>query len=235
MKNKFTTIMLLLSFMIVATGVLVMSRVNAQTYTTPAPAVTTSTITATPNVTAGIPPVEIDIDSNGSTLIRGTVQSVGTNSVVINSWIGPWTIQTSSATTMIPVGTSNGDTSNIAVGDFVGALGTVNQNQSLTVVATVVHDWTKTNPGISTATTSTLPTGQNLYTGTVSSIGQNTFVLSGSDGNSYTVNVDSNTAIWNTARSVVSFGSINSGDSIRIDGTLSGSTITASVVRDTSQ
>ena len=179
--------------------------------------------------------------------MRASVKSVGTNSIVVDGWGGTWIIRTNAATQVISnASNAIGDVSAIAVGDFIGVSGSMARDQVYTVDATLVRDWT-TNPlaaastpsTTTTTTTSTFTTTTSatvpLYTGTASAIGADSFTLTSLDGTEYTVMTDSSTVFLNTARATIAFSDIESGDSIRVNGSLSDSTITATVVRDISR
>ena len=188
-------------------------------------------------------PQILSVDATGNVLLRGTVASVNSNVIVVNSWGGSWTIQTSNATQVVPAGSSSAsDIAGIGVGDFVGVSGVIASGNPWAINATIVHDWT-TSPGsvsgsantsgtgvvptMTTAGTSSpaaeTPSGDMLYTGTatdVSNIGNGTFILTGSDGTTYTVNVPSGATIWNAAREPIALSNIATNDSIRLDGSL---------------
>lgn len=217
--------------------------------TTPTPTTpvttTASVMPATyPTVGTTPAPMVLDVDSSGSVLLRASVKSIAANSIVVDGWGGTWIIRTNAATQVISnASNAAGDVSAISVGDFVGVSGTMARDQIYTVDATLVRDWT-TNPltastpstsmTTSTSTTST-SAAVPLYTGTASAIGADSFTLTSLDGTEYTVMTDNNTVFLNTARETIAFSDITSGDSIRINGSLSGSTITATVVRDISR
>ncbi len=190
-------------------------------------------------------PMVMDVDSSGTVLMRASVKSIDTNSIVVDGWGGTWIIRTNAATQVISnAPNATGDVSAISVGDFVGVSGSMARDQIYTVDATLVRDWTTSpltvvsTPSTTTTTTSTSTTSSAtvpLYTGTASAIGADSFTLTSLDGTEYTVMTDSNTVFLNTARATIAFSDIESGDSIRINGSLSGSTITAGVVRDISR
>jgi hypothetical protein len=150
----------------------------------------------------------------------------------------------------------------MSVGDLVGVSGTIATDQPWTIDAAIVHDWTTspptttdtsvvtppaTTPDVTTPDTTTAPTAPAdvtatfgaLYTGTatdVSNLANSSFVLTGTDGTQYTVQVNPGATIWNTASGNIGLTDIAQGDSIRLNGTLQADgTITADVVRDTSQ
>lgn len=91
-------------------------------------------------------PMVVDIADDGTVLIRGVVESAGTDSITIMTWGGGWTVRTTSVSTVFSSGNnSGGNMSAISVGDFVGVMGRVNVNEGFTVDADIVRDWT-TNP-----------------------------------------------------------------------------------------
>lgn len=90
------------------------------------------------------------------------------------------------------------------------------------------------NVSVSASSTG-IPSGDTLYTGTLSNASGGSFTLTTAGGTTYTVNVTSGATIWNNARSTVGLSSFNSGDAIRIDASpASDGSLTADVVRDTS-
>lgn len=79
----------------------------------------------------------LEVGPNGKVLLRGTVTEVGANFLKVKSWGGiVWTITISSTTKFMP-----SDMSQIVVGDFVGVQGIANKD-SATVDAGLVRDWT---------------------------------------------------------------------------------------------
>ncbi len=82
-------------------------------------------------------PMVVQIGPSGNILLRGTVDSVGQNSLTVKSWGGDWTVMINASTKLAPASTIG----QFAVGDFVGVHGTVDQNASWTVHADVVRDW----------------------------------------------------------------------------------------------
>jgi hypothetical protein len=210
---------------------------------------------ASPSTPSQLAPMIVSVDDQGNALVRGVVLSTSPNSLTLRGWGGTWTINTNSSAE-VDTGTGsvfNGDMSNIAVGDFVGAEGAIDGNNNWTVDATVVRDWTtsplsasdvptsstiSTAPMIPATTTDSMPVGDTLYTGTVTSVGAGTITFTDASGNTETANVDPSSAtIWNNTSTALPLASIQTGDTIRLDGSLSsdGTTINADVVRDTSQ
>ena len=80
-------------------------------------------------------PLVLTITDKGEIAIRGSVVSVGTSSFTMKTWGGTWTVTTDSTTEVVPAAIST-----IAVGDFVGVLGTVSQD-GMTVTANYVRNW----------------------------------------------------------------------------------------------
>lgn len=119
--------------------------------------------------TTGIPPVTpmpqvVEVDGAGNILIRGHVQTVGEDAFTLATWGGIWTIETTAATRIIPNGPQGlSDPSLLSVGDFVGVRGVVAAEQSLTVVANLVRDWT-THPFIETQQTATATNTTSINT-----------------------------------------------------------------------
>ena len=93
-------------------------------------------------------PVVLEIASDGTALLRGTVTEVGTDTLTVESWGGLWTIRVNDDGTVIP--TQNGTTTpndlgGFAVGDFVGAEGLIDGDAAMTINTSFVRNWT-TNP-----------------------------------------------------------------------------------------
>jgi hypothetical protein len=196
----------------------------------------------------------VNVDANGHALVRGIITSKTFSSdgsvrtIVINSWGGAWTIRTNVATMAIPQGSiGGGDLSIMPVGDFVGVDGQIAQDQMNTIDGTVVRDWTISPTGTGATSSSSSDSGSTasstgaisygtLYTGTASATdGTSTFTLTDSSGTAYTVTTNSDTILIDTNGDPITFSSIGNGDSIRLNGSLSGSSITATVVRDTAK
>lgn len=190
--------------------------------------------------------------SDGTILIRGTVESAGANALTIGTWGGTWTIDTSVTTDLIPSVSTIGSVSNIPVGDYVGIAGTVSETSPLTVDATIVHDWTQTDdimaPSIpmTTAVTTTTATATSTsvavttpaqtYTGTVNSTGGTTLTIIGSGGTTYTVDTNSTTDFTRMNNNGTNLAGFEPGDTVTVTGTLgSNNTISATNVQDTSR
>jgi hypothetical protein len=171
--------------------------------------------------------MQVVIGPSGSALVRGTVQSVGTSSVMISSWGGTWTVMLGSSTRILPQPLTSGSLADFAVGDLVGASGTAAQGQTLTINATVVRDWSKPARPVR-------PISQ-LFVGTASNIATSSFMLTTSNNVSYSVAVSSGTVIWDTPRRNIPYSDIQQGDTVRVQGILNGNTVAAQIVRDISR
>lgn len=104
----------------------------------------TGTPPATEPTTADTPaPVVVDIASDGTALIRGTVTQANADSLTVDTWGGTWTLRMNDDGTVIPAGSGGArDASAIQVGHFVGAEGRVSQDGDFTIDASFVRDWT---------------------------------------------------------------------------------------------
>ncbi len=80
----------------------------------------------------------VQIGPGGKTLLRGTVDAVGSNSLTVKSWGGDWVVNVASDANLMP----GASVSDVKVGDFVGVQGTTSQSAAWTVDANLVRDWT---------------------------------------------------------------------------------------------
>ena len=83
-------------------------------------------------------PVMISINPNGNALLRGTIASVGVDSLVIKSWGGNWTVKVTSAT---QISSPTHILSDFKVGDFAGVLGSVVEDGSFVINAEIIRMW----------------------------------------------------------------------------------------------
>src|SRR5690242_1281218 len=83
-------------------------------------------------------PMVININPKGNVMLRGTVTSVGTDSLVVKSWGGTWTVKVS-ATTKIK--TKNKLFSDIKEGDFVGVEGNISEDGNFVINARNLKVW----------------------------------------------------------------------------------------------
>ena len=84
-------------------------------------------------------PMIVNIGPNGNVLMRGIVVGApGTNSFMLKSWGGSWTVNVSATTQLI---TLNRALSDLQDGDFVGVLGKISSDGSFIVDASIVREW----------------------------------------------------------------------------------------------
>ena len=169
----------------------------------------------------------VQVNQNGRALLRGTIKSVGTNSLVVTSWGGDWTINTSSTTRILPESSMSG----WKAGDFVGIHGSVRENAVMTIDVTLVRDWSArkeikelkdaVNPRNWQGVVSNMNAASSTMTLTV-------------DGTAYTVNIVAGAKIVNKNYVPITLANISNGDSVRVWAIRSGTTLTAYIVRDTS-
>lgn len=162
-------------------------------------------------------PMALNVSAAGKVLLRGTIDSISGGTMAVKSWGGSWTVTTSSATNLMP-----NDMSQFKQGDFVGVSGTVSQTESFTVDAAIVRDWSAPKPVVKT------------LQGTASNVSAsaNTFTLTAADGAAYTVNLNSDARILNKKFMAAAFSNVKNGDTVRVYGSVNGSIVTASIVRD---
>jgi len=175
------------------------------------------------------PMMSVEIGTKGNVMLKGTVDSVGATSFAMKSWGGDWTVN---------VEPSVGDISKITVGDKISVSGMVNSGSAWTVDAKSFHDSTTVAQAVKPIGTHTGESDKpkifgKVFTGTASNISDTSLTLTGSKGMTYTVNLDIGAKIINKSSTVLSgLSSIHSGDTLRVNGTMTGTSITAKVVRD---
>jgi hypothetical protein len=181
----------------------------------------------------------LQVGPEGKVLMRGTIASVGSGSLTVNSWGGTWTVNVSSATKVLPEATGN-DLTNFKQGDFVGIQGTVSQSSQLTIDAALIRDWTyhqtvnqERQQNIKSANALKKSIAPKNYVGTASNISDNSFTLT-INGTANTVNVASGAKVVNRNWLNIKVSDIKDGDNVRVWGTNDNGTITASIVRDVS-
>ncbi len=178
------------------------------------------------------PEMIVQVGPNGKATLRGTIKTVGSTSLTVTSWGGDWMINIPAGTNVMPVT----DLTKFTVGDFVGVQGSVNQSAPWTIDAKIVRDWNlkqlqETNrQEVKQIMQEGMPKN---WQGTVSSVSTSSFSLT-IDGTAYTVNLAANAKIVDQRYSTISLANIKNGDTVRVFGTLSGTTLTVLVVRDTS-
>ena len=209
------------------------SLVLAQT-PTPSP---TATVTPSPSpiVVRDLAPkvkMVLEVTPNGKVLMRGTIESVTSNEIKVKSWGGTWTVKVTSATKLMPTT----DISHMKAGDFVGVQGSVDQTATLTINADLVRDWS-IREVIKEARKEVKEIMKNLqprnFQGTLSNLSSASFTLT-IDGVVHTVTLTTDAKIFNAKYLAIASSDMKNGDTIRVYGILSGTTISASVVRDIS-
>jgi hypothetical protein len=233
---------------------LAFAQVAGTTTSTTTPTTTTATSTTPAPIPVPIPPVmqkgemKLDIGPKGRVLIRGNVDAVGADYVMIKSWGGVWKVKVSSNTEVLPRVLGNAaDIVKYVIGDYVGAEGVVSTTEGWTINAKVIRDRTehkvlhverrenqKDIREIRKEDKKDEHDGEKkISEGKVGTLSRTSFtMLSGAK----TVNVTTSATTkfvnrnWNT----IAFADIHAGDSIRVYGSTSSSTIAAEVVRDTS-
>jgi hypothetical protein len=88
------------------------------------------------------PQMSIMLDRNGDGFIEGMVTAIGTNSLTLNSWGGPWTIDVGPNTQVIEHYGHPASINDFQVGDYVRVDGGVMSSSPWTISAAVVRDVT---------------------------------------------------------------------------------------------
>lgn len=110
--------------------------------------------------------MSVMINASGRAQLNGTVVSVASTSVVVKSWGGNWTVDTSGPD--VKILRRFGGASNLAefvAGDYVSVLGTVSDSATWTIVAKNVRDMS-------------IQARNASFTGTISNLNGNSFTLS---------------------------------------------------------
>jgi hypothetical protein len=170
---------------------------------------------------------------NGTTLTLTSKSFGGPQSATASASPQTYTVDASNATVFKDGATST--LSSVAVGDMVMAAGTVS---GTSVTATTIRDGIVPGmggrPGMGVHASSTpmiQGNGQPVIGGTVSAVSGNTVTVTTAQGNvTYSVDVTNATIKKGTATGSVS--SISVGDRIVVQGTVNGSSVTASSVLD---
>lgn len=200
--------------------------------------------TTTPIPTATTAPVmseqmTLQIGPGGKALLRGTVSAVSTGSVTVKSWGGDWTVNVPMTASVLPQGSA---LSNFKTGDFVGVQGMVDSSAGWTVNASLIRDWTeravmkqdvKTNVQ---AVHTTMTSGPRIVQGTLSNLDATaqTFTLTNAAGTAYSVSLSSGAKILGKNFATIDLSKVTSGDTVRVYGTVSNSSISAVIFRDIS-
>ena len=197
--------------------------------------------------------MNLQIGGKGNAVLRGTVDAVGTGTITVKSWGGDWTVNVGSSATVTPHTGATDDLSQVKVGDVVTVQGTVNSGSAWTIDAKHVSDGA-IRPAMKTGKAEQTGKSDNagkmggagkmmgrpnisgtIFQGTASNVGASSFTLTTSAGTVYTVNVSSTTKLSDKGFKTVSgLSLVQANDTVRVAGSLSGTAITALVVRDTS-
>jgi hypothetical protein len=184
------------------------------------------------------PVMIVQIGPAGNALIRGTVTSVGSDSFTVKSWGGEWTVKIEKDTKFLPQGLT---LDQIKTGDLVGLNGKVNSEETLTVHATLIRDWTERKlikeeikQNIKEVKEIKKETTPRTHILTVESVDQaNNTITAKMNGQTITVKIH-NTKLIDRNWRTITLDKIQSNDKIRVYGILSGNTLEASVIRDIS-
>lgn len=250
-------------------GISIASAQDASTTatSTPSTATTTTSTSTSPTPTPAptpvpapvpLPPViqpgamKLEIGSRGRVVIRGNVDSVGADYVMVKSWGGLWKVKVATGTEIIPrvTGTMS-DLAKFSVGDYVGAEGSISTTENWTINAKTLrdrvarkvmseerHDNQKEFRDMRKEDKKDEHKEEGkgdkkINEGKVSALSGTSFTV---QNGPHTINVTTSAATkfvnrnWNT----ITLADILVGDSIRAYGSVSSSTLTAEVVRDTS-
>lgn len=190
--------------------------------------------TTTMPVRSHMPEQVVQIGPNGRTLLRGTVTAVETTSLTVKSWGGDWIINVLPSTKLMP----GVDMSQFKVGDFVGVQGITSATAAWTVDASLVRDWTarvtiqEDRKEVKDLIRAAMPKNWQGIASNLN-VATKTFTLT-INGTAYNVVLTADAKIVNEKYAAIDFSAITSGDTVRVYGPATDTTITASVVRDTS-
>jgi hypothetical protein len=199
-----------------------------------------------PSATTSVPvvkpqrvPMIIQIGPAGNALIRGTVTNVGTDSLTVKSWGGNWTVKIERDTKFLPRGLT---LDQIKAGDLVGLNGKVNSEETLTVHATLIRDWTEkkitkeevkeTKKEVKQILKETKAKIHVLTVETIDKI--NNTLTAKLNGQTITVKLANGAKLIDRNFKTITFDKIEANDKIRVYGVLSENTLEASVIRDIS-
>jgi hypothetical protein len=194
----------------------------------------TVTTTASPSQ-----PVILQVGPAGKVLMRGTVASVASGVITVNSWGGTWIVNVGASAQILPAAAGT-DITQFKAGDFVGVQGTVSRSATWTIDATLVRDWTY-RAAVTQERQQNIQSAQNTmrsgepknYVGVSSNMNGSSFTLT-VDGTVYAVNVAAGAEVVNENWITLPLVSISNGDNVRIWGVNASGTITAQIVRDVS-
>ena len=183
-------------------------------------------------------PMVLQVGAAGKVLIRGTIDAVSSGSVTVKSWGGDWTVNVPAGASVLPQGVA---LSSFHVGDFVGVQGAVNQGSSWTVDASLIRDWTarqvmtqEIKQNVQSVKKEMQANTPRTLQGTLSDLSGRSFTLTTSNGIAYAVTVASDAKILKNNWTTLDFTQVQSGDTVRVWGPVSSSTVSASIFRDVS-
>jgi len=199
---------------------------------------TTSTSTTLPTNSHPMPLI-VEIGPAGNALIRGTVTNVSTDSLTLKTWGGTWTIKIDSNTKFAPQGLT---LSQIQTNDFIGLNGKVNSEETLTVNATLIRDWTEkkiikeeiqqNKKEVKQIIKETPKPETRILT--IESVNTNNTLTAKLNTQTITVSLANNVKLLDRNWKTITFDQLKANDTIRVYGVLSGTTLEASVIRDIS-
>jgi len=199
---------------------------------------TTSTSTTLP-INSHPMPLIVEIGPAGNALIRGTVTNVSTDSLTLKTWGGTWTIKIDSNTKFAPQGLT---LSQIQTNDFIGLNGKVNSEETLTVNATLIRDWTEkkiikeeiqqNKKEVKQIIKETPKPETRILT--IESVNTNNTLTAKLNTQTITVSLANNVKLLDRNWKTITFDQLKANDTIRVYGVLSGTTLEASIIRDIS-
>ena len=190
----------------------------------------------------------VQIGPEGRTLLRGTIETIGSGSLTVKSWGGNWIVNISSSTKLMPTT----DMSKFKTGDFVGVQGMATTSGTWVIDASLIRDWTaekvmaeakrqeqeaKKQAQLNEKKVKELMKSvqPRNWEGVASSVNVDAKTLSLTvEGVVYTINLATNAKIVNERFVAINFSAIKDGDKVRVYGPSSNNVITAVVVRDVS-
>jgi hypothetical protein len=199
---------------------------------------TTSTSTTLP-INSHPMPLIVEIGPAGNALIRGTVTNVSTDYLTLKTWGGTWTIKIDNNTKFAPQGLT---LSQIQTNDFIGLNGKVNGEETLTVNATLIRDWTEkkiikeetqqNKKEVKQIIKETPKPETRILT--IESVNTNNTLTAKLNTQTITVSLANNVKLLDRNWKTITFDQLKANDTIRVYGVLSSTTLEASVIRDIS-
>lgn len=110
------------------------------------------------------PQMMVNINPSGHAALRGTIDSVGANSLAVKSWGGLWTVNIASSTKSVRKFGGAANLSEFQKGDWVEAQGKINESAVWTIDATMVRN-------------NSIQTRNAEFSGTISNLSGSSFSL----------------------------------------------------------